>query len=174
MASSKNKKKPAKAVKAKKVVAKKPVAKKPIKKNAIHKIAEKAALRVIPARVIPKKVRISPEFQPLLAKLQRRRSEITGQVNHLEQDLRDDMADNQNTPGDSADHGSGELNQHLSVTLMENDRVELERIERAILRIESGAYGECETCEKTIPMPRLKAIPWATRCITCQSRVEGA
>jgi RNA polymerase-binding protein DksA len=172
MASSKNKK-PAKKIVAKKPI-KKAVAKKPIKKNAIKKIAEKAALRVIPARVIPKKVRISPAFQPLLAKLQRRRNEITGQVNHLEQDLREDIADNQNMPGDSADHGSGELNQHLSVTLMENDRVELERIERAILRIESGAYGECETCEKTIPMPRLKAIPWATRCITCQSQVEGA
>ncbi|HXL73991.1 MAG TPA: TraR/DksA family transcriptional regulator [bacterium] len=148
------------------------VAKKPIKKNAIHKIAQKN-LRVVVARVVPKKIRISPVFQPLLVKLQRRRNEITGQVNHLEQDLREDIADNQNMPGDSADHGSGELNQHLSVTLMENDRIELERIERAILRIESGAYGKCETCEKIIPMPRLKAIPWATRCISCQSRVES-
>ncbi len=148
------------------------VAKKPIKKNAIKKIAQKT-LRVVVTRAIPKKIRISPVFQPLLVKLQRRRNEITGQVNHLEQDLREDIADNQNMPGDSADHGSGELNQHLSVTLMENDRIELERIERAILRIESGAYGKCETCEKVIPMPRLKAIPWATRCISCQSRMEG-
>jgi DnaK suppressor protein len=163
MAGSKNKKK---------TITKKRVAKKPIKKNAIKKIAKKI-LRVVVSRPVPKKIRISPVFQPLLAKLQRRRNEITGQVNHLEKDLREDIADNQNMPGDSADHGSGELNQHLSVTLMENDRVELDRIERAILRIESGAYGKCETCEKVIPMPRLKAIPWATRCITCQSRVEG-
>jgi DnaK suppressor protein len=164
MAGSKNKKKT--------TTKKHHVAKKPIKKNAIKKIAQKA-LRVIVTRAVPKKIRISPAFQPLLAKLQRRRNEITGQVNHLEQDLREDIADNQNMPGDSADHGSGELNQHLSVTLMENDRIELERIERAILRIESGAYGKCETCEKVIPMPRLKAIPWATRCISCQSRMEG-
>lgn len=164
MAGSKNKKKT--------TTQKKHAVKKPIKKNAIKKIAKKV-LRVVVTRVVPKKIRISPVFQPLLAKLQRRRNEITGQVNHLEQDLREDIADNQNMPGDSADHGSGELNQHLSVTLMENDRIELERIERAILRIESGAYGKCETCEKVIPMPRLKAIPWATRCIICQSRVEG-
>ncbi len=147
-------------------------AKKPIKKNAIKKISQKA-LRVVVSRAVPKKIRVSPVFQPLLAKLQRRRNDIPGQVNHLEQDLREDIADNQNMPGDSADHGSGELNQHLSVTLMENDRIELERIDRAILRIESGAYGKCETCEKVIPMPRLKAIPWATRCISCQSRMEG-
>lgn len=164
MAGSKNKKKS--------TTKKHRVAKKPIKKNAVKKISKKA-LRVMVTRAVPKKIRISPVFQPLLAKLQRRRNEITGQVNHLEQDLREDIADNQNMPGDSADHGSGELNQHLSVTLMENDRIELERIERAILRIESGAYGKCETCEKVIPMPRLKAIPWATRCIGCQSRMEG-
>ncbi len=150
---------------------KKSVVKKKLKTNAIKKIAQK--LKIIPVRVAPKKVRINPLFQPLLAQLQRRRNEITGQVNHLEQDLRDEMIDNQNTPGDSADHGSGELSQHLSVTLMENDRIELERIERAISRIETGQYGQCETCEKSIPMPRLKAIPWATRCITCQSRAEA-
>jgi DnaK suppressor protein len=150
----------------------KAVAKKTFKKDAIKKISQKA-LRVISARVIPKKIRVKTIFKPLLAKLQRRREEITGQVNHIEQDLRDDIEDNQNMPGDSADHGSGELNQNLSVTLMENDRVELERIERAISRIENGSYGKCENCEKAIPMSRLKAIPWATRCIICQSRTEG-
>jgi DnaK suppressor protein len=176
MASSKKKKPVKKAavkkIAAKKVVAKKAIVKKPMKMNAINRIAQKA-LKVIPARIIPKKVRINPAFQPLLLSLQKRRNEITGQVNHLEKDLREDIADNQNMPGDSADHGSGELNQHLSVTLMENDRIELERIERAILRIEGGNYGECENCEKQIPMPRLKAIPWATRCITCQSQAEA-
>jgi DnaK suppressor protein len=141
-----------------------------------HKIPARLMGKVIalPSKpVIKKKVKIDPAFQPLLKRLQNRRNEITGQVNHLEQDLREDIADNQNMPGDMADHGSGELNQHLSVTLMENDRVELERIEKAILRIEEGVYGQCEVCQKTIPMARLKAIPWATRCITCQSRAEG-
>ncbi len=121
-----------------------------------------------------KKLRLDPAYRPLLEKLQSRRNEITGQVNHLEKDLREEIADNQDIPGDMADHGSGELSQHLSVTLMENDRVELERIEKAISRIDQGVYGQCEVCEKAIPMPRLKAIPWATRCITCQIRMEGA
>jgi DnaK suppressor protein len=145
-----------------------------IKKITAKAMAKKAAKPVIVVRVPKKKVRIDPAFRPLLTKLQSRRNEITGQVNHLEQDLREEIADNQNVPGDMADHGSGELNQHLSVTLMENDRVELERIEKAILRIEAGTYGECEVCGKSIPMMRLKAIPWATRCINCQSKAESA
>ena len=145
-------------------------------KKATPKPAAKrsAAKPILITKAPKKKVRIDPTYQPLLDKLRLRRNEITGQVNHLEQDLREEIADNQNMPGDMADHGSGELNQHLSVTLMENDRIELERIERAITRIEQGIYGQCEVCEKVIPMPRLKAIPWATKCISCQSRFEGA
>lgn len=149
------------------------------KTKAKHKTAPKKAAAKSPkplkaVKVPPKKrVRIDPAYQPMLEKLRHRRNEITGQVNHLEQDLREEIADSQNIPGDMADHGSEELSQHLSVTLMENDRIELERIEKAISRIESGVYGQCEVCEKSIPITRLKAIPWATRCINCQSRAEG-
>jgi DnaK suppressor protein len=162
-----NKKKPAKKA-APKAKAAKPA------KAAAKAAPLKSAKPILITKAPPKRVRIDPAFQPLLANLRKRRNEITGQVNHLEQDLREEIADNQNMPGDMADHGSGELSQHLSVTLMENDRIELERIEKAIGRIEQGVYGECEICEKSIPMARLKALPWATRCINCQSRFESA
>lgn len=158
------------------MAAKKKAAAKPKKtKTPAKKPAAKASKTAASAKFVPKKkIRIDPAYQPMLQNLQKRRNEITGQVNHLEQDLREEIADNQNMPGDMADHGSGELTQHLSVTLMENDRIELERIERAIGRIQDGSYGICDVCSKTIPMPRLKAIPWATKCIGCQSRFEGA
>lgn len=155
---------------------KKSTAKKITKKTkpAVKKTAPKTKTPPVSIKPAPKKrIRIDPMYLPMLKNLQDRRNEITGQVNHLEQDLKDDMAENQNMPGDLADHGSDELNQHLSVTLMENDRVELERIERAISRIEQGIYGRCEVCEKAINLTRLKALPWATRCINCQSRYEG-
>lgn len=161
------KKKPAKSKKAvKKTISK--------SKTAAKKSPIKSSKFFRPVKVVKKKVRINPAYRPLLENLQQRRNEITGQVNHLEQDLMEEIADNQNIPGDMADHGSGELSQHLSVTLMENDRIELERIEKAISLIESGVYGQCESCEKPIPMARLKAIPWATRCIHCQSHMESA
>jgi DnaK suppressor protein len=143
-------------------------------KPAAKKTPLKTKTPPVPAKPAPKKrIRVNPMYLPMLKRLQDRRNEITGQVSHLEQDLKDDLAESQNIPGDLADHGSDELNQHLSVTLMENDRVELERIERAISRIELGLYGQCEVCKKTINLTRLKAIPWAIRCIHCQSRFEG-
>ncbi len=144
-------------------------------KKPAPKAAAKSAPKTAVVKPAPKKrLKIDPAYVPLLKKLQDRRNEITGQVNHLEMDLREEIADNQNVPGDMADHGSGELTQHLSLTLMENDRIELERIEKALSHMTDGTYGSCEVCKKSIPMARMKAIPWATRCINCQSRMEGA
>jgi RNA polymerase-binding protein DksA len=148
-------------------------AKTPQKKSKIHKPhLKKNSAPANHKAPVRKTLRINPAFRELLKELQNRRNKITGQVDHLEHDLREDLADTQSTPGDVADHGSGELNQHISVTLMENDRIEMERIEQAIERIQSGKYGQCDICHKTIPMARLKAIPWTTRCINCQSRLE--
>ncbi len=163
---------------AKKTTKKKPASK---AKSAAKKPSKSAARKVSrPAGRLVSKLspkfrpgRVQPSHRPLLKKLQDRRNEILGQVDHLEKELRDDMSDIQSTPGDIADHGSGELNQHLSVTLMENDRIELDLIERALSRFENSEYGICESCSKVISLERLKAIPWATRCIACQSRNEG-
>jgi len=168
-----------KTVKSSKSAARKAVAKVVAKAKARLKAAAPKKSAPVKAAKPQKQTKfkinkVQPAYQPLLKKLLDRRSEILGQVDHLEKELRDDMSESQSTPGDIADHGSGEINQHLSVTLMENDRLELELIERALSRFELMKYGQCENCEKTISLERLKAIPWATRCITCQSRSEGA
>jgi len=44
----------------------------------------------------------------------------------------------------------------------------LKEIERALGRVASGKYGECEGCGGVIPSNRLKAIPWARYCLICQ------
>jgi len=43
----------------------------------------------------------------------------------------------------------------------------LAEIDLSIRRMESGKYGICGVCGETIPMARLKAIPWTRRCVEC-------
>jgi DnaK suppressor protein len=43
----------------------------------------------------------------------------------------------------------------------------LAEIDLSIRRMETGKYGICGVCEETIPMARLKAIPWTRRCVEC-------
>ncbi|MGA7174007.1 MAG: TraR/DksA C4-type zinc finger protein [Candidatus Dormiibacterota bacterium] len=53
---------------------------------------------------------------------------------------------------------------------------ELEKLEEevraAVAKLEAGTYGRCDDCAKPIPTARLEALPWATRCVACQSRLR--
>jgi DnaK suppressor protein len=42
----------------------------------------------------------------------------------------------------------------------------------ALKKIDDGSYGICEECEEEIPIKRLKAIPDARYCISCQAEME--
>lgn len=44
----------------------------------------------------------------------------------------------------------------------------LREVEGALKRVAKGTYGECEGCGEEISANRLKAIPWARYCVTCQ------
>lgn len=45
---------------------------------------------------------------------------------------------------------------------------------QALWRMSEGTYGVCETCHKPIPLGRLRAVPYATRCTFCERRPWGS
>ncbi len=45
-------------------------------------------------------------------------------------------------------------------------------VSQALQRIEKGVWGICAECEEPIMEKRLKALPWAKYCITCQERAD--
>ena len=49
---------------------------------------------------------------------------------------------------------------------------ELFKIERAIRAIREGRYGKCDTCGKSIPVERLRALPYTSHCVACQRLQE--
>lgn len=51
---------------------------------------------------------------------------------------------------------------------------EIESIQRAIARLDSGDYGNCIECDDAIGINRMRAIPTATLCLRCaQLQAEG-
>lgn len=52
---------------------------------------------------------------------------------------------------------------------------ELAGIERALQKMkqEPEEYGRCVDCDEWIPMGRLKLMPWALRCVRCESEHSG-
>ncbi len=60
----------------------------------------------------------------------------------------------------------------LLTRLEGRERHQLDEIQSAQARLESGGFGVCEHCGDAIPLPRLRALPWARHCLTCQARGE--
>ncbi|MEP0813606.1 MAG: TraR/DksA C4-type zinc finger protein [bacterium] len=48
----------------------------------------------------------------------------------------------------------------------------LHDIDDALKAIEGNYYGECQMCGKHIDPARLKVIPWAKYCYSCQNSLE--
>ena len=76
------------------------------------------------------------------------------------------------TGGDVIDAALDAAQDEISSQLAEVESRELANIERALLRIRKGSYGECEACGNKIPLARLNALPYATSCIECQRAAE--
>jgi DnaK suppressor protein len=60
----------------------------------------------------------------------------------------------------------------MDFALLEMESATLQRIDEALLRLESGSYGTCAGCEEHIAEARLRALPFATLCRTCQEAEE--
>ena len=77
-----------------------------------------------------------------------------------------------NTPFHTADLGTDNFEQELSVSLLENQDQILQDIAAAMRRLENGTYGRCELCGKDIPKERLRAAPYTPYCIDCARQLE--
>jgi len=76
----------------------------------------------------------------------------------------------QNHPGDS---GTVLFERLKDEALHENVDGLLAQVHDALSKIDEGTYGLCDRCEKPISEGRLEALPYATLCIECQSRLEA-
>ncbi|MBK8869570.1 MAG: TraR/DksA family transcriptional regulator [Elusimicrobia bacterium] len=74
--------------------------------------------------------------------------------------------------GDEADQATQSTERELMFELSDNERNTLDAVEAALRKIDTGAFGQCETCHKKIAALRLKAIPHARHCIDCQAKLD--
>jgi len=97
------------------------------------------------------------------------RERILGNVDRVltgELDLdRDDFPD-------EMDVALAESSLSFTGQIRERERRLLNKIEKALEKIEQGSYGECESCGDEIGVGRLRARPVASLCIDCKDEQE--
>ena len=57
-----------------------------------------------------------------------------------------------------------------AMAMLEEARTQLGALDHALVLLEQGRYGRCESCGQDIAAERLAARPAATLCISCASR----
>jgi RNA polymerase-binding protein DksA len=71
-----------------------------------------------------------------------------------------------------ADSGTFTFERERDLSLSNNVKDLLKKVEMALQKIEQGTYGICDMCKKDIPEERLKALPYANLCIACKQKEE--
>ena len=74
--------------------------------------------------------------------------------------------------GDEADQAAKEYDLNMSIRLHERERVLVQKIDRALAKIEDGTFGFCQECGESMNVKRLIARPVADMCISCKEDQE--
>jgi DnaK suppressor protein len=104
--------------------------------------------------------------------LETKREEI---VKKAQQTLEQDMSLDADDLPDEMDLASSEYLQAFTFRLRGREKTFLDKISKALERIEDGSFGTCDECGEEISVKRLEARPETTLCIRCkedQERVE--
>jgi DnaK suppressor protein len=91
--------------------------------------------------------------------------------------LNEDMTLDADDLPDEMDLASSEYLHSFTFRLRGREKIFLEKIDRALEKIEGGTFGICETCDEPISIKRLEARLETTLCIRCkedQERIEKA
>ena len=106
------------------------------------------------------------KFKTLLTE---KRDEI---VKKAKQTLEEDMTLDANDLPDEMDLASSEYLQSFTFRLRGREKSFLDKIQKALAKIEDGSFGTCEECGEEISVKRLEARPETTLCIKCKEDQE--
>ncbi|MCK4417235.1 MAG: TraR/DksA C4-type zinc finger protein [Candidatus Latescibacteria bacterium] len=111
-------------------------------------------------------------FKELILK---KRAKILEQMGFLEEStlsstVKDSSGDLSSYPFHLADQGTEAEEREKAFLFASREGRYLYHLDKALERIEKGAYGKCRLCGKNISIERLKAVPHATLCIECKSK----
>ena len=76
------------------------------------------------------------------------------------------------TTQDEGDLAAASHDRGVFLLLQESGSKRLRMIDAVLTRIHDDEFGMCERCGDAISPARLDAIPWATRCVTCQELAD--
>ena len=109
------------------------------------------------------------ELDDLKARLVSERKDLQAQYTELEESTfatnQSELTGEMGFDEEYADAGTATFERERDLSLVNNLRDLMERIDKALVKMEEGTYGLCDRCGRPIEKLRLKALPYANLCL---------
>lgn len=109
------------------------------------------------------------ELDELRQRLEAERAELEEQLSTIEETQfatsQSDISGEVSFDEENADAGTFTFERERDLSIENNVRDLLGKIDRALSRMDEGTYGTCSRCGRPIEKARLKALPYADLCI---------
>lgn len=109
------------------------------------------------------------ELSDLRARLVAERADLQAQYQELEESSfsvnQSEMTGEMAFDEEYADAGTATFEREKDLSLVNNLRDLMDKIDKALAKMDEGAYGLCDRCGKPIERARLKALPYANLCL---------
>lgn len=100
---------------------------------------------------------------------------LTKELKEAEQELAEVLKQLEERPDYGLGTGStGAFTWEMAFARRERIEERIERLQKALDRLDDGAYGICQTCGAKIDPERLEIVPTATECAACARRAQAA
>ncbi|HEY5905387.1 MAG: TraR/DksA family transcriptional regulator [Actinomycetota bacterium] len=109
------------------------------------------------------------EIGDLKGRLEEEQLELRDQLTTIEEEAfaatQSELAGDVGLDDESADAGTATFEREKDLSIENNVRDLLAKIDRALKRIDDGSFGTCDRCGKPIEKARIKALPYVDLCI---------
>lgn len=130
----------------------------------------KTSKRKAVAAAAPRRVR----YEELKRMLEDRQREILTEVQGKIRDVRAEGSEKPHEVLDQGETSEVDIQEDIEFALIQMKAETLNKINEALSRLEDGTYGHCFECGEEIAEPRLRALPFAVRCKSCEEAREVA
>jgi len=122
-----------------------------------------------PSTMATKITHTKKELDDLRKRLLEERTELESQLTTIEEtsfaSSQSDMSGEVSFDEENADAGTFTFERERDLSIENNVRDLMGKIDRALARMDEGTYGVCSRCGKPIEKARIKALPYVDLCI---------